>query len=148
MGARQGGGGEKIIFEMLSDGIAGVERVFAASLLIFLLQREVATASLFSERRRFDAMWAGRKERAVFEAIQEGIESADGGSLVREEASDGSEAWAATKLTGELVDGGDFKQRHKQKGAKQAERVEGRAATRRRRVERGEVISERIEVDA
>jgi hypothetical protein len=148
IGASKRGCCKQFLFEVLSNGVARIKYLLTVSFLFFLLQREVAATSSFSDRRGLGEVRAGGLKGAVFEAVEEGIESADRGSFIRVEASDGSQTRTATKFFDKERDGGDRESRHKKKGAKKGGRIEGRATTRRSRVERGEVRGEGVEVNS
>jgi hypothetical protein len=115
---------------MLSDGIALTKNSLAMSLFIGFLILEIAKSRAFARLRGFDPVRARGNERAVFEAVDERVESTDRGSLAGRKASHLSEPFFATKFRSELWNGREAEKRHKQERAEHAERVNRRAATR------------------
>jgi hypothetical protein len=93
---------EQLLFEMFGEAIAAREDGGAVLLLGGLLLREMAQPRLFAQLRRGDAVRTARLKGAVFEPVNEEIESANRRRAVWFEAGDERQARFAAQVFDKL----------------------------------------------
>jgi len=87
-------------------------------------------------------------KRPVLQAIDEEVEGAEGGSLMRLESGEDCQARLAPQVFGKVCDRSVAQHRHQEQCAEHADGIEGRASAGGGGIERGEHRNERVEIDS
>jgi len=142
------GAPEQLIFEMDGDGVAARKNLGAGTFFVGFLLVKIAQALLLAELRRSDPMRTVGLIRAIFEAVDEEIESANTGSIAGLTAGNGGQSRLTPQFSSEVGDAVSAKSEHEQQGTEHQDGVARLAASGSWRVKFEQFGFEAIQIEA